>query len=533
MMKQIEDYIDRYPGRVFLFLIILSIPAFLFNLGLLPLFADEPTRSNVALEMIVSGNYSVPTIAGEYYYNKPPLYNWILAGLYLLTGSYSEFITRLPAAVPMFLYALTIYVAVRSFIADKRIALMSAFFFLVNGRMLLYDSMLGHIDIFYSWLTFISFMSIFYFYQKKQWFLLFLVSYLITSATFLSKGLPSIVFQGFMLIAFLAVTRNFKKLFSWQHIVSGLICLAVIGLYFYNYSLYNPDLGGYFATIWDQSSQRTAVRTGLWSSIQHVIVFPFEHVAHMLPTSLIVIFCFHKKFLQELRRNEFLFFCAVTFLANIWVYWLSPETRPRYLLMLYPLLFIIWSHAYYTYREDFPKLSRVLDSVLLVIGVLVSLAMLAPLFLELEQYVDFLVLKVVVVFSGATFFTWLIYRFQRHKLVAFLGVLIVVRLAFSFFVLPHRAAHNESGYFKAASVEMAEISKGENIYFYHFNPPVHQLPFYHRLIFYIERERGEIMHTTKDDTKPGYYLTFDRDLDNPQGVLVKAYNNNLKLFKVK
>ncbi|PRY49840.1 4-amino-4-deoxy-L-arabinose transferase-like glycosyltransferase [Arcticibacter pallidicorallinus] len=532
-MKQIEDYIDQYPGRTFLFLIALSIPAFLFNLGLLPLFADESTRSNVALEMIVSGNYSVPTIAGEYYYNKPPLYNWILAGLYLLTGSYSEFITRLPAAVPMFLYALTIYIAVRTFLTDKRIALMSAFFFLVNGRMLLYDSMLGHIDIFYSWLTFISFMSIFYFYQKKQWFFLFLISYLITSVTFLSKGLPSVVFQGFTLIAFLAVTKNFKKLFSWQHIISGSICLLIIGLYFYNYSLYNPDLGGYFSTIWDQSSQRTAVRTGLWSSIQHLVTFPFEHVAHMLPTSLLVIFCFHKKFLKELRHNEFLFFCAITFLANIWVYWLSPETRPRYLLMLYPLLFIIWSHAYYSYREEFPRLSRIFNTILLVLGFLVSLAMLAPLFLDLEQYVDFLVLKVGIVFLGAAFFTWLIYKFQRHKLVAFLGVLIAVRLAFSFFVLPHRAAHNESGYFKAASIEMARISKGESIYFYHFNPPVLEIPFYHRLIFYIERERMEIMQTTKDDTKPGYYLTFDRDLSNPQAVLVKSYNNNLKLFKVK
>lgn len=533
MIKQIEDYIDRYPGKVFLFLIILSIPAFIFNLGLLPLFADEPTRSSVALEMILSGNYSVPTIAGEYYYNKPPLYNWILAALYLFTGNYSEFITRLPAAVPMFLYALTIYWAVRYFIADKRVALMSAFFFLVNGRMLLYDSMLGHIDIFYSWLTFISFMSIFYFYQKKQWFLLFLVSYIITSLTFLSKGLPSIVFQGFTLIAFLAVTRNFKKLFSWQHIVSGLICVAIIGLYFYNYSLYNPDLEGYFATIWDQSSQRTAVRTGLWSSIQHLITFPFEHLVHMLPTSLLVIFCFHKKFLQGVRKNEFLFFCAVVFAANIWVYWLSPETRPRYLLMLYPLLFIIWSHAYYSYREEFPRLNKVLDTLLLVLGVVVSLASLAPLFLDLEQYTDYLILKVIICFSGAALFTWLIYRFKRHKLIAFLGVLIMVRLAFSFFVLPHRAAHNESGYFKAASIEMAEISRNEDIYFYHFNPPVEHLPFYHRIIFYVERARGDMMHTTKDDTKPGYYLTFDRDLNNPKGVLVKSYNNNLKLFRVK
>jgi uncharacterized membrane protein SirB2 len=201
--------------------------------------------------------------------------------------------------------------------------------------------------------------------------------------------------------------------------------------------------------------------------------------------------------------------------------------------MLYPLLFIVWSHAYYTYREEFPKLNKVVDTILLVLGVLVSLAMIAPLFLDLERYVNHLVIKVAVVFLGASFFTWLIYRFQRHKLIAFLGVLIFVRLAFSFFVLPHRAAHNESGYFKAASIEMAEISKGDDIYFYHFDPPVLQIPFYHRIIFYIERERMEIMHTTKDDTKPGYYLTFDRDLSNPHGILIKSYNNNLKLFKVK
>lgn len=531
-MKQIEEYIDRHPGRVFLFLITLSIPAFLFNLGLLPLFADEPTRSSVALEMILSKNYSVPTIAGEYYYNKPPLYNWILAALYLLTGSYSEFITRLPAAVPMFLYALTIYACVKYFIADKRIALMSAFFFLVNGRMLLYDSMLGHIDIFYSWLTFISFMSIFYFYQRKQWFLLFLISYIITSLTFLSKGLPSIVFQGFTLIAYLAATKNFRKLFSWQHILSGLICLLIIGLYFYNYSLYNPDLQGYLATIWDQSSQRTAVRTGFWNSVRHLLTFPFEHAMHMLPTSLLLLFCFHKRFLQGIRRNEFLFFCAVTFMANIWVYWLSPETRPRYLLMLYPLLFIIWSHAYYTYREDFPKLDKILNKLLLVLGIVVSLAMLAPLFIGLGQYVNHLLLKVLLAFTGASFFTWLIYRFQKHKLIAFLGVLIVVRLAFSFFVLPHRYAHNESGYFKSAAIEIAHISKGNDVYFYHFNPPVEHLPFYHRIIFYIEKEQMKIMQTTKDDTKPGYYLTFDRDLENPRGILVKSYNNNLKLFRV-
>lgn len=533
MIKQIEEYIDKNPGKIFLVFILLALPAFLINLGLLPLFADEPTRSNVALEMILSKNYAVPTIAGDYYYNKPPVYNWILASLYLLSGSYSEFITRLPAVIPMFLFSVTIYISVSYFIKDKRIGMLSGLFFLVNGRMLLYDSMLGHIDIFYSWLTFISFMSILYFYQKKLWFMLFFVSYLLTSITFLSKGLPSIVFQGFTLIAFLIYTKNFKKLFSWQHIISGLICLIIIGAYFYNYSRFNANLEGYFSTIWDQSSQRTAIRTGFWNSFKHILSFPFEHIVHLLPASLLLVFCLNKHFIQGIRKNEFLLFCSVTFIANIWVYWLSPETRPRYLLMLYPLLFIIWSHAYYTYKDNFPKLNRIFERTLLTIGILVTLAVCSPLFIGMNAYVSLLPVKVFMVFIGCAFFTFLIFKFERHRMLAFVGILLMVRLAFSLFVLPHRFQSNEGQYYKAASIEMAEISKGKDFYFYHFDPPVPSIPFYHRIVFYIERERMKTIQTTEADSKPGYYLTFDRDLNNPQAVLVKTYENNLKLFKVK
>ena len=69
-MQKLEDFLLKHPGKVFLFLILLSIPAFFINLGLLALFADEPTRANVALEMILSKNYALPTIGAEYYYNK-------------------------------------------------------------------------------------------------------------------------------------------------------------------------------------------------------------------------------------------------------------------------------------------------------------------------------------------------------------------------------------------------------------------------------------------------------------------------------
>ena len=532
-MKQLEEYLQKNPQKIFFFLLLLAIPVFLINLGLLPLFADEPTRAIVALEMILNKNAAVPTIGGDYYYNKPPFYNWILALFYILTGSYSEFVTRLPAVVPMFLFAITIYYWVSFFLKDKRIGALSGIMFLVNGRMLIYDSMLGHIDIFYSWLTFISFMLIFYFYQRKQWFQLFLFSYLITAITFLSKGLPSIVFQGFTLIALLAYTKNLKKLFSWQHVLCGMICLGLISLYFFNYSRYNSNLEGYFSTIWDQSSRRTGAETGFGKTLIHVIQFPFEHLFHLFPVSLLILFCLHKRFWKELMKNAFLKYVTIIFLSNIWVYWLSPETRPRYLMMLYPLVFIILAHAFYTYRDSLTRTGKVLKLILLSLAVVITLLIPAAFFFGLENFVSFLTLKILIVFSASAIFTYLIYRFKDQYLIPFIAFLLIVRLAFSWFVLPHRLNHQSEEYFKTASIEMGNITKGNPLYFYRYKPDVLAIPFHHRLIFYMERSRMQTAKFTSEDRLPGYYFTFDRDLNNPDAVLVKSYQGNLKLFKIK
>lgn len=531
-MERLENFLDRHPQRGFFLLLLVALPAFFFNLGLLPLFADEPTRANVALEMILTKNYSVPTIGGEYYYNKPPFYNWLLAGVYQLSGNFTEFNTRLPAIIPMFFFAITIFYSVSYFLKSHHIALLSGLLFLVNGRMLIYDSMLGHIDIFYSWLTFGSFMLIFYFFQQRKWFWLFFISYLITAITFLCKGLPSVVFQGFTLVALLTYTGNFKKLLSWQHILSGLVCLTIIGGYFFNYYQYNPNLEGYFSTIWDQSSKRTATEFGFVTTALHMLAFPFEHTGHLFPASILLIFCFHKDFIPGIKASPFLKYIAIVFLANIWVYWLSPQTRPRYLLMLYPLLFIIWSHAYYTYRDKLPKTTRVFEIALMVLGTLVTLAIPGALLFDLSEFVDQIILKVLLLILTSAFFTLLIYKLKRQKIVAFLGLMLIVRMAFSLFILPHRAHHKVENYYKSAAIEMGRLTKGAPFFFYQYHPEEAGIPFHDRLIFYIQRERMAQVKFTEDASKPGYYFTFDRELEHPKALLIKNYQN-LKLYELK
>ena len=60
---------ERNPAFVTLLFMLGAVALFL-NLGLEPLHFEEPRRAIVALEMELTGNWWVPKINGEYYFNK-------------------------------------------------------------------------------------------------------------------------------------------------------------------------------------------------------------------------------------------------------------------------------------------------------------------------------------------------------------------------------------------------------------------------------------------------------------------------------
>lgn len=49
--------------------------------------ADEPRFAAIARDMVASGDWLVPRVGGDLYQDKPPLYFWLLAAAYALTGS--------------------------------------------------------------------------------------------------------------------------------------------------------------------------------------------------------------------------------------------------------------------------------------------------------------------------------------------------------------------------------------------------------------------------------------------------------------
>jgi len=314
------------------------------NLGVQPLYLEEPRRVIISMEMVANKNLIVPTLLGELYYNKPPVFNWLLIASTSLFGGWSEFALRLPTVLSMLLWCWLVFVVGRSEFS-LRYGWYSALCLACCGAFLYYFSLLAEIDLFYSLFTWAGLMGIFFLTRRKQWVTLFLTVYLAAAIGFLTKGLPSVAFAGISLVAWLTWTGNWKRLFSLAHVGGGMLFLAVVGGYYWWYAQYQ-DPSPFLTRLWTETSDRTLSEgSGLSSFLTHLLTFPINLWANLLPVGgLLVIFAFRQKSWQAFRQNDFLTFCGVIFLANVLIYWLTPAERLRYVYMLFPFLIyaLVW-----------------------------------------------------------------------------------------------------------------------------------------------------------------------------------------------
>lgn len=532
LISRLENHYRENPNVWYLGIALFAFLVYHFRLGFLPLRADEPTRTVVALEMMLSGNYWAPTINGEWYYRKPPFYNWILIGLMNLTGSKSEFLLRLPSSVPLFLFAYTIFQHSKKYISHFA-AFLAAMMFVLCGRMLIYASFLGHIDIFYSWLTYLAFIVLFEKGKQGKWLQALMLSYVIHAVGFLCKGLPSILFTGLSAIAVICLFSNWKKVFSWQHILSFLVFVGIISGYFTVYSQYN-DLDGWVAQLWDQSAQRTVIDEdkSWWEGLVSIVKFPVDHLMHLAPFLLFVPVFFLGGFKKLVRENDFLKVWGLIFIVNIPVYWLSPGYYPRYLFMLYPIVFIFLGYFYTVHNER--KLVLALEKFLGVILVLVSVAPFAVFATDFK--VDYALLKVIACFliiATGTFFYW---KHRARRWLYLFICLIGVRLAFNFFVMEHRIRFDRTLEYKEDAISVAQLTQGKPLYLYPTTPINHEST------FYIEVERNEILKYNKEGFKPGDYMLARYDMSHEMDetlqleevaeMQIRYEKLRLKLFKV-
>jgi 4-amino-4-deoxy-L-arabinose transferase-like glycosyltransferase len=471
--------------------LILTVPALIINLGLNPFIEDEAIRATVALEMMYSGNFVTPTINGEFYYYKPPLYNWILIGFYHLLGTASEWTSRIPTVIFVYMSALFLYAFHRKEGFPMKYAFLPALMYLTCGRIMFWDSFLGLIDVFYSMVMYGMMVYIYLDIKAERYGPLYIRSYFLAAIGFMLKGYPTFLFLGLTLLLALFLAKKARQLFHPAHVMGVLIMGGIIGGYYLVYSNQN-DVTATIGPLLDQATRRTGIKYDMWDVVVHLFTYPFENIYHFLPWSLMVILLVRRNFFTLLDKHPFVRFSFWAFLINILVYWVSPEVYPRYILMLVPLIFTVFIQFFLEEKETPTWRIKALEITYKIIIVLVPGFLLFSLLTQDLFVVTYLPIKGVVMFFLLVWLAISYFRHETSRIFILVAVVLCIRIGFNFFVVPVRAAGNIASDTKQQAIEMAQKYGEGGISMYKESV----IDF--TSTFYMERELGYILERQED-----------------------------------
>lgn len=425
---------DKQKTLLFFGFLAAYFVAAIINLGLLPLNGEEPRRALISIEMLQNGNYTAPTTMGWEYYNKPPVYNWILALSMWLTGSTSEMAVRLPSLVFMVLWAISNFYIVRK-LSSVTVAILSSVFFLTSFDIYFWGlNNGGEIDIFYGFIAYLQIASIFYFNHTRQWTKLYFWSGLLCAIGFLTKGFPSILFEGLTLLVVCIMDRSIRVLLKWQVLLGLLAFILPVGGYLLVYSNSGGNLNRFLINLLKESFNKSAIGEQAEKFIRKSIAYPFEFLKNLAPWSLFLLFLFQKRIRTELFKNQLVRFSFLFILINILPYWFTGHPKMRYVYMFLPFAMIIIANIVVLlgeqYRQMVDKILRWL--IILFAGLLIGL-------IVLPFYKTVPVVSVVVGAVLLAVFIFLYWKAARPNLLLyFCAGIVLLRLVFSITFLPLR-----------------------------------------------------------------------------------------------
>lgn len=495
-----------------LWVIAILLPFALFiNLGEIPinLHTDESRRALVAWEMILSGNYLVPTLNGVNYFNKPPLYNWLIAASMQLFGP-TNLAVRLPTIASLLLFIWVVFNESKNRIGKEN-GIIAALALLVTGRILFYDSFIGLMDIGFSAIVFWAISKLYSGLAEGNNKALYL-SYLLMAIAYLMKGLPALVFQGLSLVAIVLITKDWKKLFSKAHIIAALLAIGVFVSYYIAYfNANNIPIEKLFGQLWSESASRLPSQFTWEQKINHWLGFPLELIYHFLPFTIFGIVLFQKPARTYLfTQNKHAGFLILAYLVNIIVYWVSIQVYPRYLFAFLPLLFIPVI-GFINGNQHVTKLTHWLTVLLKGVISLLPILLVAACFIDpVQKYAYLIPLLIGTALLSIPLIIPIWKASFNHFCFAMVALLLITRIVFNLLVLPERiSVLNERNKSKEAAIPYL---KGHKIRFLHPDMNSDKLLFDHlhnstTLLFSIELNTIIQMDSVITDTSALYLIS--------------------------
>src|SRR5213083_520686 len=212
--------------RAVLVVLLVWAVIYLPALGSLAIKGEEGRRILPAIGMLQTGNYIVPEVGGNPYFQKPPLVNWLVAASFRIFGARNEWTARLPSAVIVLVVAVAFVTVARTSLGSRG-SMIAALIWMTNigmiekGRLIeieaLYVSLCGLAIIF--WLSF--------FLQNKSPWLIWLPAAVFLGLDLLAKGPTHLVFFYGIVVAVLACSKGWRLLVHPAHFAALAVMFAI------------------------------------------------------------------------------------------------------------------------------------------------------------------------------------------------------------------------------------------------------------------------------------------------------------------
>lgn len=326
--------------KAYLFVLFAWAMIFLPNLGRLEVQSNEPKRIMPAIHMVESGDYASPVLYGKSYRKKPPLINWMVAGMFKLTGKVNELVARFPSVL-MVLAFVTVLVLMNStwlplkgrFIAA--LAYMTTYAATESGRLIEIEATLMSL----TGIVTIWWLNAFFEENYSKW-KLWLVSGIVLGLGMLLKGPIILLFFYVTVLCVAFREKRQRELLSWAHLAGLIVMVAVFmgwAWVLFEKTTNDSKVTGTWISEMMQQITPSKIKFGNWAKQIGMAIGGF------MPWLLLAPFCLMKSWLsgfddrqRRLFNSGLLAFVICFVLMN-----LMPGTRARYSAPLCPLLSIL------------------------------------------------------------------------------------------------------------------------------------------------------------------------------------------------
>jgi 4-amino-4-deoxy-L-arabinose transferase-like glycosyltransferase len=325
-------------GLIICGVLLLSVVSASWTLSDRPLNNHECFVSITAREMLESGDWTRPTCNGEPRLQKTPLSYWLVAGLAKITGRVDEFTTRLPSAIFGVLSVAAILYFVNQWLTF-RIAVISGGVWATSVGYICYahNARPEMALAFFVLLCFLSFYSALTAQNRRQqiaYMLMFWVSFGLGN---LAKGPAPLPLVLIPLFFYVAIFRQWKKLFNWVSVAGLIIFLAIV----LPWPLAIAHKLNWDLTLWKREfvdrffGDYVSGNKPLYYYLLHMFLFILPWVA-FLPMALAA--PFYRVWNKKQLVMQFLW---LWFVVNLVFITISGGKRQHYILPLMPAMAIL------------------------------------------------------------------------------------------------------------------------------------------------------------------------------------------------